>query len=228
MKSLFGVLSSGVASLALFGTISSGGPLPAAAEGADALSQVLNPIVAAAPADPAAAGEGVAPGGAGGPAAGGGPAAPAPAVAGPVGEAGGPVEGGPVEGGPAVVEGGPIVEEGPALPPLLHHFMYVQTHRYYGGVYEYKMELMLFEDHSFKFIMPKEDEEWGGWHGEGRCEEYDDTGWTTGTWELAEDELCLAFADGFERHGLFTIGAKGPMLRYDGMRWNDILAIPAP
>jgi len=230
MKSVFGILSSGVASMALFGMITSGGPLSAVAEGADALAQVLNPIVAAAPAG-AVEGEGIAPGGPGGgaPAAGVAVVAGGPAVAGPVG-GGEVVEGGPaiVEGGPVIVEGGPVIVEGPPPgPPLLHHFMYVARHRYYGGVYEHKMELMLFEDHSFKFIMP-EREEWGGRGGyRGHEEVCDDSGWTTGTWELVEDELCMTFADGFSRHGLFSIGETGPMLRYDGIRWNDILAIPA-
>ena len=225
MKSVFGILSSGVASMALFGMISSGGPLPAVAEGADALSQVLNPIVAAAPAG-AAEGEGIAPGGPGG----GAPAVGAAVVAGGPAVAGGPV-GGPevIVGGPAIVEGGPIIEGPPPGPPLLHHFMYVAQRRYYGGVHEHKMELMLFGDHSFKFIMPQR-EDWGGrrgYRGHGHEEVCDDTGWTTGTWELIEDELCMTFADGFSRHGLFTVGETGPLLRYDGIRWNDILAIPA-
>ena len=228
MKSVFGILSSGVASMALFGMITSGGPLSAVAEGADALAQVLNPIVAAAPAGAVAQGEGVAPGGpaVGGPAAGGAAVAGGPAVAGP--GVAGPVAGGAVVGGPDIVEGGPAIVEGPPPgPPLLHHFMYVARHRYYGGVYEHKMELMLFGDHSFKFIMP-EREEWGGrgdW-GHGNEEVCDDTGWTTGTWELVEDELCMTFVDGFSRHGMFNIGEQGPMLSYDGIRWNDILAAP--
>jgi len=35
----------------------------------------------------------------------------------------------------------------------------------------------------------------------------------------------MTFADGFSRHGLFTVGETGPLLHYDGIRWKDILAI---
>lgn len=133
---------------------------------------------------------------------------------------------GPAVGpGPAVVAAvdAPAPDAPPPGPALQHHFVHVARFPGFNQEIEHRMELMLFVDGSFNLIHPAMPD-----FGDGFCDK--DAGPTTmiGNWGVKGNHLILQFSDGFEDFGLVTIGAAGPVLRFDGCRWTDLLAVPAP
>lgn len=147
-----------------------------------------------------------------------------PAIAGPVGPAG-PAVAGPI--GPAVgpaVDGpdGPIVDAPPPGPALVHHFVHIVRFPRYREMVEYRTELLLFADNTYNMIYPNMGQGWGGPAANAGPETI------VGTWGMKDDYLAITFQDGFIDYGVMAVGQAGPLLRFAGRRWTDLLAVAPP
>lgn len=148
----------------------------------------------------------------------------APGIAGP---AVGPAIAGP---GPAVapapigpIVDGPIVDAPPPGPALQNHFVHIERWPGFQRQVEFRTELMLFADGSFSMITPAIPD-----FGDGLCDRNCGPTRLLGTWGVQGNRVIMQFNDGFEDWGFVSIGNAGPVLRFAGRRWTDLLAIPAP
>ncbi|MGE0606527.1 MAG: hypothetical protein AB7O62_05310 [Pirellulales bacterium] len=163
-------------------------------------------------------GPGVAPAGPGiaGPAAA-GPAIADPGLAGPAVAPVGPAIVGDAGPGPV----GDIIDAPPPGPALLHHFVHIERFPRFRRMVEFRTELMLYADNTFQLIYPAMPDFWNGGQAVAPAP-------VLGNWGLTNDRLAIQFADGFIDYGLMTVGANGPLLRFDGSLWTDLLAVPPP
>jgi hypothetical protein len=188
-----------------------GGPV-----GPGSADEAVGPaVIGELPAGPSVGGPAV-----GGPVAGGpevgGPAPGGPAPGGPA--IGGPAPSGPAPGGPAIV--GPAIGGGAPLeaPALVHHFVFAEKWEGYGKGHEFRMELMLFVDGTFKMLAPD--------HGHGRYGHHKSKmGEWVGGWHLDDDELKIEYKSHGHNVGFITVAKEGLRLRMNGRRWVDILTV---
>lgn len=144
-----------------------------------------------------------------------------PAIAAPAGPAVGPGIAGPAVGGPAIVDG--PIDGPPPGPAMVHHFVHVVRYPRYREMVEYRTELLLFADNTFHMIYPNMGAGWGG-----RVAADVGPEKIIGAWGMNDDYLAITFEDGFIDYGLLTVGNTGPLLRFAGRRWTDLLAVPGP